>query len=264
LIGFGCSVPAIMAARTLGSERDKRMTIFLIPFMSCSAKLPIYAVFIAAFFPDRDAFVMLALYVGGILLAVLYGYLMNKTRYIGKSSPFIMELPPYRIPSAKSTWQLIWIKIKDFISRAFTVILVISIIIWFLQSFNYRLDMAVSGQSMLASIGRLLSPLFTPLGFSDWRAPTALIVGFSAKEAVISSLIVLLGKGHLSDIFTPLSAASFLIFTLLYTPCAAAIAVAKRELGSAAGALKLVLFQTGVAYAAALIFYQCARLVFNA
>lgn len=262
LIGFGCSVPAIMAARALGSERDKRMTIFLIPFMSCSAKLPIYAVFIAAFFPNHAAPVMLCLYAGGIILGVLYGFFLNKTRYTGRSSPFLMELPPYRIPSVKSTWQLVWIKAKDFISRAFTVILLISIIIWFLQSFNFRFDLTPdSGQSMLASIGRRLAPLFIPLGFSDWRAPTALIVGFSAKEAVISSLSVLLGNGRLSDIFTPLSAASFLTFTLLYTPCAAAIAVAKRELGSAAGALKLVVFQTALAYAAAMIFYQCARLL---
>jgi len=262
LIGFGCSVPAIMAARTLGSERDRRMTIFLIPFMSCSAKLPIYAVFTAAFFPDQAALVMLGLYAGGMFLGILYGLMMNRTAYKGNSSPFLMELPPYRIPSAKSTWQLIRIRSKDFISRAFTVILLISIIIWFLQTFDFRFDITPdSANSMLASIGKRIAPLFIPLGFSDWRAPTALIVGFSAKEAVISSLVVLLGKDRISDIFTPLSAASFLIFTLLYTPCAAAVAVAKRELGSAAGAAKLAVFQTGVAYAAALAFYQLSNLL---
>jgi ferrous iron transport protein B len=262
LIGFGCSVPAIMASRTLGSERDKRMTISLIPFISCSAKLPIYAVFIAAFFPDHGAFVMLGLYVTGILLGILYGFLMNKTTYTGKSSPFLMELPPYRIPSAKSTRQLIWMKSKDFISRAFTIILLISIVVWFLQTFDFRFNMmADSGQSMLASIGKRIAPLFRPLGFTDWRAPTALIVGFTAKEAVVSSLTVLLGEGSLSDIFTPLSAVSFLIFTLLYTPCVAAVAVVKRELGSAADALRLVVFQTGAAYAAAMVFYQFARVL---
>ena len=262
LIGFGCSVPAVMASRTLGSERDKRMTISLIPFMSCSAKLPIYAMFIAAFFPNRGALVMLSLYAGGMLLGILYGFMMNQTTFTGKSAPYLMELPPYRIPSTKSTWQLIWMKSKDFISRAFTVILLISIVIWFLQTFDFRFNMTPdSTNSMLASIGRRIAPLFSPLGFSDWRAPTALIVGFSAKEAVVSSLTVLLGNGHIGEIFTPLSAASFLIFTLLYTPCAAAIAVVKRELGSSADAVKLVLFQTGVAYAAALVFYQFARLL---
>ncbi|MDR2648317.1 MAG: ferrous iron transport protein B [Clostridiales bacterium] len=262
LIGFGCSVPAIMASRTLGSERDKRMTISLIPFISCSAKLPIYAVFIAAFFPAHSAFVMLGLYVAGILLGILYGFLMNKTTYMGKSAPFLMELPPYRVPSAKSARRLIWMKSKDFISRVFTIILLTSIAVWFLRTFDFRLNMtADSGQSMLAVVGKRVAPLFTPLGFTDWRAPTALIVGFTAKEAVVSSLIVLLGEERLTDIFTPLSAASFLIFTLLYTPCAAAVAAAKRELGSAAAALKLVIFQTCTAYAAAMVFYQLARVL---
>ena len=261
LIGFGCSVPAIMAARTLSSERDKRMTISLIPFISCSAKLPIYAVFIDTFFPKHPAFAMLGLYVTGIILGILYGFLMN-TIYTGKSAAFLMELPPYRIPSAKSTRQYIWLKSKDFITRVFTVILIISIAVWFLQTFDFRLNVIQdSGQSMLASIGRRIAPLFTPLGFTDWRAPAALIVGFTAKEAVISSLTVLLGDGQLSDIFTPLTAFSFLIFTLLYTPCAATIAVVKRELGSLADAVKLVLFQTCAAYAAALVFYQFARVL---
>ena len=260
LIGFGCSVPAVMASRTLGSERDRRMTISLIPFISCSAKLPIYAVFIAAFFPSHAAAVMLGLYVIGVLLGILYGFVMNTAAYTGKSSPFLMELPPYRIPSVKNTQQLIWIKSKDFITRAFTVILLISIVVWFLQTFDFQLNVTPDGgQSMLASIGMRIAPLFKPLGFTDWRAPAALIVGFTAKEAVISSLTVLLGNGRLNDIFTPLTAFSFLIFTLLYTPCVATIAVVKRELGSTADALKLVILQTGIAYAAALVFYQFAR-----
>ena len=218
--------------------------------------------FTAAFFPDRAAPVMLGLYAGGVLLGIIYGFLLNKTNRAGKSAPFILELPPYRIPSAKSTWQLIWMRIKDFISRAFTIILLISVVIWFLQSFNYSFVMTPdSGLSMLASLGRRIAPLFGPLGFSDWRAPTALIVGFSAKEAVIGSLIVLMGNEPINAVFTPLSAASFLIFTLLYTPCAAAIAVARRELGSGTGALKLVIFQTCLVYAAALIFYQLMRLL---
>ncbi len=261
LIGFGCSVPAIMSTRTLGSERDRKMTIILIPFMSCSAKLPIYAVFISVFFSDKAAIVMFLLYITGILVGIVCGLILNKTMFVGKSSPFIMELPPYRIPSLKSIYLLVWSKAKDFLVKAFTVIFIISIIIWFLQSFNYRFNMVLdSGDSMLASLGKVISPVFIPLGFDDWRTATALLTGFTAKEAVVSTLMVLIPQSSIAELFTPLSATSFLIFTLLYTPCVATIAVINRELNSIKKAFMIVVFQTSIAYFVALIFYQFVRL----
>lgn len=264
LIGFGCSVPAIMATRTLGSERDRRLTIFLIPFMSCSAKIPIYALFTAAFFPKYSAFVMLALYVLGVLVGMICGIIMNKTIFRGKSSPFIMELPPYRIPSAKSTALLVWDKARDFVVKAFTIILAAALIIWFLQTFDFRLNVvANSADSILAALGRLMSPIFAPLGFGDWRATTALISGLSAKEAVVSTITVLLGDtAQLSDIFaTTVAAFAFLVFTLLYTPCIAAIAVVKKELGGLS-AVSLVIFQCVVAYAVTFAVYSVGSLIF--
>ncbi len=267
LIGFGCSVPAIMATRTLSSERDRKMTIFLTPFMSCSAKLPIYAMFTAAFFPDHGALVMIGLYVFGMLMGVLSGLVLKKTAFKGNPVPFVMELPNYRFPSAKSVALLIWDKAKDFLIRAFTVIFVASLVIWFLQTFDTRLNVvADSADSMLAGIGRLIAPVFAPLGFVDWRASTALLTGFSAKEAVVSTLAVLTGTNTatlpaaLAGIFSPLAAVAFLVFTLLYTPCVAAVNAVRRELGGLRYALGVMVCQTGVAWVVATLVYQAGRL----
>lgn len=268
LMGFGCSVPAIMATRTLSSERDRKMTILLTPFMSCSAKLPIYAMFTLAFFPHHRALVMICLYVMGILIGIISGLVLKSTVFHGKPVPFVMELPNYRFPSMKTVLLLMWDKAKDFLMRAFTVIFVATIIIWFLQTFDTHLNVVESSaDSLLAQIGRLISPIFAPLGFNDWRASTALITGFSAKEAVVSTLAVLTGASTadlpsaLAAIFTPLAACSFLIFTLLYTPCVAAVNAVRREMGGARYALMVVLFQTGIAWIAAFAFYQLAGLL---
>lgn len=263
LIGFGCTVPAVMATRTLSSERDKNMTIMLTPFMSCSAKIPIYTVFAAAFFPGKEAFVMILLYATGIVVGIISALVLNHTAFRGNPIPFVMELPNYRFPSAKSVFQLMWDKAKDFIQRAFTVIFVATIIIWFLQTFDTRLNVvADSSNSLLALVGRWIAPVFAPLGFSDWRVSTALITGFTAKEAVVSTLSVLTGTATsnlsavLSDMFSGVSVVSFLVFTLLYTPCVAAIAAVKREMGSSLKAALVVALQCLVAWAAALIVYQ--------
>ena len=268
LMGFGCTVPAVMAARTLASERDKKMTILLTPFMSCSAKLPIYALFTAAFFPRHQAFVMIALYAMGILLGVFSGVLMRKTVFKGVPVPFVMELPNYRFPSAKTVLLLMWEKAKDFLRRAFTVIFFATVAIWFLQSFDTRLNyISGSETSLLALIGRFISGIFVPIGFTDWRVSTALITGFTAKESVISTLAVLTGTSiaelgnTLQTLFSPLSAFSFLVFTLLYTPCAAAIATVKREFGSIKGTLFIILYQTGIAWFAAFCIYQVGSLM---
>ncbi|KAF5058291.1 ferrous iron transport protein B [Sedimentibacter saalensis] len=268
LIGFGCSVPAIMATRTLSSERDRKMTIVLTPFMSCSAKLPIYGMITMAFFPENAALVMIALYMTGILTAILSGLLLKSTIFKGEPVPFVMELPAYRIPSRKSVLVHMWEKGKDFIQRAFTVIFLGTIIIWFLQSFDWSLNMVSdSTMSILASIGTLISPLFIPLGFNDWRASTALITGLTAKEAVVSTLTVLTGAGTdiqlsaiLNTMFTPLSAYAFLTFTLLYMPCIAAFAATKRELGSMKYAVLTALYQTLTAFAAGTLVYQIGSL----
>jgi len=266
LMGFGCTVPAVMATRTLAGERDRKMTILLTPFMSCSAKLPIYALFTAAFFPKYQAFVMIGLYVAGILLGILAGFLMKKTVFSGAPVPFVMELPNYRFPSTKTVLMLMWIRARDFIQRAFTVIFMASIVIWFLQSFDFRLNTVIdSTDSILASVGRLISAAFVPLGFYDWRASTALITGFMAKEAIISTLAVLTGAnvaeldGTLHTLFSPPSALSFLVFTLLYTPCIAAITTVKREFGNIKGTVFVVLYQTGFAWLIALCVYQIGR-----
>ena len=253
LIGFGCSVPAIMATRTLPSDRDRKMTILLTPFMSCSAKLPIYSLFAAAFFPKYAALVMIALYFGGILMAILFAILLNGTTFKGAPVPFVMELPNYRLPSAKNVIRLIGEKAKDFISKAFTVIFLASVIIWFLQSFDTRLNVVSdSSQSLLALIGGLVAPILKPLGLGDWRISTALITGFTAKESVVSTLYVLLGGKELSTIFTPFSAVIFLIFSLLYTPCVAAIAAVRRELGGK-NAVLVVLLQCAIAWVVCLL-----------
>ncbi|MEG1774553.1 MAG: ferrous iron transport protein B, partial [Oscillospiraceae bacterium] len=267
LIGFGCSVPAIMATRTLSSERDRKMTILLTPFMSCSAKLPIYAVFTAAFFNRYQALVMIALYAIGILVGILCGLLLKGSLFRGNPVPFVMELPNYRLPSAKSVLLLMWDKAKDFLTRAFTVIFIASIVIWFLQTFDTRLYVVADrSASLLAGIGRWIAPVFAPLGFGDWRISTALITGFTAKEAVVSTLAVLTGTSvanlgpALSALFTPLTALSFLVFTLLYTPCVAAVAAVRREMGSTLSALWMVLFQTGIAWLAAYLVLLIGRL----
>lgn len=268
LVGFGCTVPAVMATRTLSSERDRRMTIMLTPFMSCSAKIPIYAVFAAAFFPDYAALVMIGLYGAGILVGIVMALLIGKTVFRGKPVPFVMELPNYRFPSAKSVFLLMWDKAKDFLQRAFTIIFVATVIIWFLQSFDSRLNVVTdSADSLLAMLGHWLAPIFAPLGFEDWRVPTALITGFSAKEAVVSTLGVLTGTSMenlstaLNGLFTPISAISFLVFTLLYTPCMAAIAAVKRELGSNLLGWGVALLQCVVAWIVAFCVYQVLCLI---
>ena len=233
LIGFGCSVPAIMATRTVSSDRDRKMTILLTPYMSCSAKIPIYGFFTAAFFTDHKALVMISLYVLGIVVGILAALVMKGTAFRGKPVPFVMELPNYRMPSAKSVGLLLWEKAKDFLQRAFTVIFLATVVIWFLQSFDTRLNVVTdSADSLLALIGQWLAVLFRPLGFGDWRCATALISGFIAKESVVSTLQVLLGNAAITSLFTTRSAISFLVFTLLYTPCIAAVATIRRELGS--------------------------------
>ena len=251
IIGFGCSVPAIMATRTLSSERDRKMTILLTPFMSCSAKLPIYALFTYAFFPKYRALVMGGLYFTGIIVGVLFSLLLKNTAFQGEPVPFVMELPNYRLPSLKSVGMLIWDKAKDFITKAFTIIFMASIVIWFLQTFDVRLNVVVdSKDSLLALIGGFAAPVFVPLGFGDWRISTALITGFTAKESVVSTLTVLFGgdMSALNTLFTPFSALVFLVFTLLYTPCVAAIASVKREMGTARSAFLVVIMQCVIAW----------------
>ena len=269
LIGFGCSVPAVMATRTLSSERDRKMTVLLTPYMSCSAKIPIYTVFTAAFFPKYRALVMLGLYVFGMVIGVLVALAFKRTKFKGNPVPFVMELPNYRFPSAKSVGLLMWDKAKDFLVRAFTVIFLATLVIWFFQTFDYKLNVAAASgeQSLLELVGRLIAPIFEPLGFGDWRASTALIAGFTAKESVVSTLGVLLGvgSGDLTDVlgtmFTPLTAISFLTFVLLYTPCVAAIAAIKREFNSGWAAALVALMQCVVAYAAAFAVYTVGSLI---
>ena len=266
LIGFGCTVPGVMASRTLTSERDRKMTILLTPFMSCSAKLPIYALFTTAFFPRQwRAVVMIGLYITGILCGILYAILLKFTKYKGEPVPFVMELPNYRFPSARSVCQLIWEKARDFLQKAFTIIFVATVLIWFLQTFDMRLNVAASAdKSLLAAIGSFIAPLFRPLGFGDWRVSTALITGFTAKESVVSTLTVLLGgdTAALTTLFTPFTAIVFLVFTLLYTPCVAAIAAVKRELGGARAAAGVVLMQCGIAWIVAFVVH-CVGTVFG-
>ena len=251
LIGFGCSVPAIMATRTVSSDRDRKMTILLTPYMSCSAKIPIYGFFTAVFFTKYKALVMISLYVLGMAVGVLAALVMKNTAFKGKPVPFVMELPNYRLPSAKSVGLLLWEKAKDFLQRAFTVIFLATVVIWFLQSFDTRLNVVTdSADSLLALIGQWLAVLFKPLGFGDWRCATALISGFIAKESVVSTLEVLLGGAAVTSLFTVRSAVSFLVFTLLYTPCVAAVATIRRELGSGLKTVGVVLLQCAVAWLA--------------
>ena len=259
LIGFGCSVPAIMATRTVSSDRDRKMTILLTPYMSCSAKIAIYAFFTDALFPRYKALVMMGLYLLGILVGILAALVMKGTAFRGKPVPFVMELPNYRLPSLKNVGLLLWEKARDFLQRAFTVIFLAAIVIWFLQTFDTRLNVVTdNGASLLALVGRLLAPLFAPLGFGDWRCVTALISGFIAKESVVSTLQVLLGGAALSSLFPLRSAVSFLVFTLLYTPCVAAIATIRRELGSRWATLGVVVMQCTVAWVVSFLAYAVA------
>jgi ferrous iron transport protein B len=266
LIGFGCSVPAVMATRTVSSDRDRKMTILLIPYMSCSAKIPIYSVFAAAFFKN-SGLAMMALYVTGIVVGILVALILKTTGFRGEPVPFVMELPNYRMPSAKSVGLLLWEKARDFLERAFTVIFMATILIWFLQTFDTRLNVVTtSADSLLALIGQWIAPIFKPLGFGDWRMVTALITGFTAKEAVVSTLAVLLGTSvaelsqAVTGIFTTLTATSFLVFTLLYTPCIAAIATIRRELNSTLKTLGVVLMQCTVAWIVAFIVFNIGKL----
>lgn len=262
LIGFGCTVPGVMASRTLSSERDRKMTILLTPFMSCSAKLPIYGFFAAAFFPNNSAIVMILLYALGIATAVFMAMIMKLSIFKGEPVPFVMELPNYRMPSAKSVCQLLWEKAKDFLQRAFTVIFVATIVIWFLQTFDTKFNLVENSQnSILATIAGFIAPIFKPLGFGDWRISTALITGFMAKESVVSTLSVLLGSGvKITSILTQLGAASLLVFCLLYTPCVAAIASIKRELGRK-WACFVVVFQCVIAWIMAFITHGIFALI---
>lgn len=270
LIGFGCTVPAVMSARTLSSNRDRKMTIMLTPFMSCSAKIPIYAVFSSAFFPKYAALVMFGLYIGGIILGILVALILKSTLFKGNPIPFVMELPDYRLPSMKSVILLLWEKAKDFLKKAFTVIFFASVIIWFFSSFDIRINpVSNSADSMLAEFGKLISPLFVPCGFGDWRAVTALISGFSAKEAVISTLGVLTDAGgtktiseSLATVFSPLSAISYLAFTLLYSPCIAAIATIKRELASFPLTMLSIFLQCALAWLTSVAVFNVFNLIF--
>lgn len=268
LIGFGCSVPAIMATRTLSSQRDRKMTIVLTPYMSCSAKIPIYSVFAAAFFPGYEVLAMIALYFGGMLVGVIAALVMKSTTFQGKPVPFVMELPNYRFPSAKSVLLLMWEKAKDFLMRAFSVIFVITILIWFLQNFDLRLNVVSdSADSILASLGKFIAPIFKPLGFADWRMVTALVSGFTAKEAVVGTFGVILGVSNeqlteaLHTLFNMRSACSFLAFTLLYTPCVAAVAAIRRELNSGIKTLGIVIMQCLVAWLVAWVVYLVGGLI---
>jgi ferrous iron transport protein B len=269
LMGFGCSVPAIMATRTLSGERDRKMTILLTPFLSCSAKVPIYAVFTAAFFTSNRTLVMFSLYLGGVAMAMLSGWVLKSTVMQGNPVPFVLELPAYRLPNAKSVGLNLYEKGKDFLARAFTVIFLGTIVIWFLQSFDFRFNWVSNSEfSLLAEIGRKIAPLFSPLGFGDWRAATALLAGVTAKEAVVSTLSILTNVGESSELstvlpklFTPLSAYSFLVFTLLYMPCVAAFAATRREWGNWRGTLGVVAFQTTVAWVMSFLVFQIGSLL---
>jgi ferrous iron transport protein B len=259
LIGFGCTVPGVMASRTLPSERDRKMTILLTPFMSCSAKLPIYAFFASAFFPNYAGLVMVGLYFVGIFMGIFMALLMKKTLFKGEPVPFVMELPNYRLPSAKNVCQLLWEKAKDFLQRAFTIIFLATIVIWFLQTFDLHMNVVVDSEdSLLAVLAGVISPVFKPLGFGDWRVSTSLLTGFLAKESVVSTMSILFGStGSLMAGLSTAAAAALLVFCLLYTPCVAAVASIKRELGGK-WAVTVVIMQCVVAWLAAFVVYLLA------
>ncbi|MGN0940692.1 MAG: nucleoside recognition domain-containing protein [Selenomonadaceae bacterium] len=262
LIGFGCTVPAVMSTRTLPSQRDRRMTILLTPFMSCTAKLPIYAFFVGAFFPHEGGLIMTALYLLGIVVGIIVAFLYKKFVFKGEAVPFVMELPNYRMPSARSTLQLMWEKAKDLIQKAFSVIFIATIVVWFLQSFDIRINVVEnSADSIMAMIAGAIAPIFKPLGLGDWRITTSLISGFMAKESVVSTLEILFGaEGGIRAALTPIGAGTMLIFSLLYTPCVAAIASIRRELGGR-WALLVVVWQCVVAWLASFAFKTIAEMI---
>ena len=257
LVGFGCSVPAVMSSRTLPSERDRRLTVMLTPFMSCTAKLPIYAFFCTIFFPGQEALVMCALYILGVVMGIIVALVLKRTAFRGEAVPFVMELPNYRIPGLKTTLMLLWEKARDFLQRAFTVIFCATIVIWFMQSYSFHLELIDDpAESILGKIANVVAPVFSPMGFGDWRIATALVGGFLAKESVVSTITVLFPTGKaIAALLSTAGAAAFLVFCLLYTPCAAAIASIRRELGNR-DALTVVIFQCLIAYVAAFIAYQ--------
>lgn len=262
LIGFGCTVPGVMASRTLSSERDRKLTILLTPYMSCSAKLPIYAFLTAAFFPKNGGLVMVLLYFGGILMGIVAALILRKVKFRGEAVPFVMELPNYRLPGAKNVCQLLWEKAKDFLKKAFTIIFVATIVIWFLQTFDLKLNVVTNSRdSILAAVAGMIAPVFGPIGLGDWRISTALLTGFIAKESVVSTIIILFGsQAALTSAFTPVMALSLLVFCLLYTPCVAAIASVKRELGLK-GAVFMVVEQCVVAWTMAFLVYQIGCMI---
>lgn len=268
LLGFGCSVPAILSIRTIQSEKERKLTMMLVPFISCSAKIPIYAIFISIFFQKYNAILMISLYIIGVILGILATAMIKKKLKSSSQSTFIIELPNYRMPSIKNTWHLMWNKTKEFIEKAFSIIFISSIIIWFLKSFDMNLYLVHEDNSMLAQIGKKIAPIFLPLGFQDWRIATALIVGISAKEAVISTLSILIGASNnllpniLSTLFNQRSSLSFLIFVLLYTPCIASISIIKKEFGLKTS-IKIALNQFLIAYTMAFITYNLSNLFFN-
>lgn len=258
LMGFGCSVPSIMATRTLSSERDRKMTTMLVPFMSCSAKLPIYALLIGAFFPrPMQPVVMIGMYAFGVLCGIAFAALLKHLRFRGEPVPFVMELPNYRLPAAKSVARLVWDKAKGFIKKAFTVVLAACVIIWFLQTFDAHLNVVEDvDTSLLACIGGFIAPLFAPLGYGDWRVSTALMTGFMAKESVVSTLTQVMGEGvDLTMLFTPVTAMAFLAFVLLYTPCVAAIATVRSEQGGTRAALEMIVLQCSIAWIVSFVVY---------
>lgn len=263
LMGFGCTVPAVLATRTLENEKDKRLTILITPFMSCSAKMPVYLLFISYFFADYGPLVIFGIYLLGMVVAVLTALLFKSTVLKGKNAPFVMELPPYRMPSPKSLWLHIWDRLKDFLVRAGTVLLGASILIWFLQSFNFSMQMVSPDESMLASIGKFISPVFAVCGFGDWRASVSLVTGIAAKESVASTLAVLYPGASLAGAFTPLSALSFLVFVLLYTPCIAALSAIHKEMGSLKWTALTVVYQIFVAWLASALIFQFGMLIIN-
>lgn len=263
LMGFGCTVPAVLATRTLENQKDKRLTILITPFMSCSAKMPVYLLFISYFFPDCGPIVIFGIYILGMVVGVLTALLFKSTILKGKNAPFVMELPPYRMPSPKSLWLHVWDRLKDFLVRAGTVLLGASILIWFLQSFNFSMQMVSPDESMLASIGKFIAPVFSICGFGDWRASVSLVTGIAAKESVASTLAVLYPGASLTSAFSPLSAFSFLVFVLLYTPCVAALSAIRKEMGSAKWTAVTIVYQIFVAWLASALVYQFGTLIMN-
>ena len=262
LMGFGCSVPAVLATRTLESKKDQRLTVFLIPFLSCSAKMPVYALFVSVFFAESRVWVIFSLYLLGILMGIGTAFLFKNTILKGEPAPFVLELPPYHRPALRNLWPPVWQRLRDFLTRAGTLILAASVLVWFLQSFDLTLaPVEDSGESILALLGRQIAPVFTLCGFPDWRAAVSLLTGLAAKETVVSSMAVLFGKVPLVAVFSPLSAYAFLTFVLLYTPCVAAVSAIHREMGSLKWTLVSVFWQLAAAWFASACVFQFGGLI---